>query len=77
MTTKEEHQSHLVYLLIALFGVSILAAIITGDGPTEEDLRMAEYCRMVALYRDDPSTGWPDYEGTFAQQCTPDGKLKE
>lgn len=77
MTGKEVHQKNLAVLLLVLAGFTLVGVLHSCDGPSAEDLQQAEYCRMVALYRDDPSTGWPDYEGSFRQHCTPEGKLKE
>lgn len=50
--------------------------MLVMPGPSEEDAQQAEYCRMVAMYKKNPGTGWPDYERTFATHCTPDGKVR-
>lgn len=68
------HLRDFLALFVFLIGLAILGLM---SGPTEEGFQQARYCYMVALYKNDPSKGWPDYEGTFAQHCRPDGSLKD
>lgn len=50
------------------FGLA--AALFVGwmdkkDQETQEDY----YCQMVALHKQDPSRGWPDYRKIYTQTC--------
>jgi hypothetical protein len=57
------------WLLIAAFVLALLAVLFIAGGEADEDLEKRRYCEMVALYLDDPSTGWPDYRGTYNSEC--------
>jgi len=52
-----------VCVLLALLGV-----VGTWDREDAED-QEALYCHMVHLHRQNPSQGWPDYDGDYAKRC--------
>lgn len=63
--------------LATLKGWAILYSIMFGmlalkacSGPDELEAQQRKYCGMVALNRADPTVGWPDYNGTFDEECT-------
>ena len=37
----------------------------------DEQAQLEHYCDMVKLHKQDPSVGWPDYDGIYAQSCKP------
>lgn len=39
------------------------------DGKHAEDLEQEQYCEMVALYRADPTVGWPDFNESYDREC--------
>ena len=63
--TKRRITRQLIFMVAA-----ILALLAIGlMGPDEVDLEQRRYCEMVALYNQDPSTGWPDYKGIYNSEC--------
>lgn len=56
-------------LIALLVLIVLIIAIAVMRGHDEEDLAQRHYCEMVTLYKQNPSTGWPDYEGTYDQLC--------
>lgn len=65
------------YSICMVVGMAVvLVAVLSFDRGTM-DLEAAQYCDMVHLHQQSAGElGWPDYQGTYAQQCTPDGKLR-
>lgn len=55
------------------FVVGVLLVLLYGAATTPDELALeeAQYCEMVALYRHDPTTGWPDFRHNYAEVCTP------
>lgn len=48
---------------LILFG--LVGAMDAEDEQAQQDL----YCEMVKLHKQDPSTGWPDYDGIYDTAC--------
>lgn len=63
------HRSPWPTVILMLACLAALAWIAGGEA--DEDLEQRRYCEMVALYKQDPSTGWPDYKGTYNSECRP------
>lgn len=55
-----------LFLLGLLLGVAIAWLI---REPSEKDLSEQEYCRMVEMYKQDPTTGWPDFNNNYNEVC--------
>lgn len=62
-------QNHDMALFAALAALAFLLIGAALSGPSEEDLQRQQYCDMVAMNKQDPETGWPDFHGTFEQEC--------
>ena len=63
-------------LTIAALTVVMLAAMYLDKGTVQAE--QEQYCDMVHLFRESKGDlGWPDYQQVYAQQCTPDGKLRQ
>ena len=53
---------------VALF--LIVAFGIAGHFDAEDaQAQLEHYCEMVKLHKQDPSTGWPDYDGIYDTAC--------
>lgn len=66
------------YALLFVVLLMVAAAALLRFGGTAEDMEQRQYCRMVALFEaEGPDVGWPDYRGSFEQECTPEGGVKE
>lgn len=55
--------------VIAYVIVAILLAAKACAGPDPIDQEQAMYCEMVALNKQDPSVGWPDYNHNYQEVC--------
>lgn len=54
-----------------LLGVALALAIAAiGEDPDGAQAELRQYCKMVALNRQDPDLGWPDFHGTYDSECT-------
>lgn len=64
-----------VGLVVAALVLGVLA--LGGFKDAAEDLEQRQYCELVALHKANPDLGWPDFHGTFEQECNADGTVKE
>lgn len=56
-------------ILIAWIVAAVIAAAVLSVGPGEEQADQDQYCEMVALNKQDPSVGWPDYNHNYEEVC--------
>lgn len=56
----------LVSTLFILSALSFGSASDIEVAKNQKDL----YCEMVGLHKTDSTLGWPDFKGTYSQQCS-------
>lgn len=59
------------YTICAILAGLILFALVGTMDAEDEQLQLEHYCEMVKLHKQDPSTGWPDYDGIYREACKP------
>ena len=60
------------YTICAAFlAVLMLFGMVGAMDAEDEQAQLEQYCEMVNLHKQDPSTGWPDYDGIYAESCKP------
>lgn len=64
-----------VALVVAALVAGVLA--ISGFEDGAQAIEQRQYCELVALHKANPDLGWPDFHGTFEQECNADGTVKE
>ena len=70
-------QSNLVLYVILVIVFIILGSMgVSGFKDDSLALQERQYCSLVALHRDNPDIGWPDYEHRFDRDCNADGTVK-
>lgn len=63
------------YCIIGVVVIGLIWLVGYFDDQTST-MDARRYCAQVHRYQQsDGAIGWPDYDGTYATQCTPDGKL--
>lgn len=67
----------MLFILAAWLGACLFGLWLFGSGPTEEEIHLRRYCDMVALHKENPEVGWPDYDKVFDKLCNEDGTVKE
>lgn len=65
----------------ALLTVFTTLLCMVGVGAVDKgtlNLEAAQYCDMVHIHQQTGGEfGWPDYQHVYAEQCTPEGKLRK
>lgn len=51
-----------------LAGLMLLGVMGTMDAE-DAQAQLGHYCEMVKLHNQDPSVGWPDYDGIYHEAC--------
>ena len=59
------------YTICAILAGLILFGLAGTMDAEDEQAQLEHYCEMVKLNKQDPSTGWPDYDGIYAESCKP------
>ena len=59
------------YTICAILAGLILFGLVGAMDAEDEQAQLDRYCGMVKLHKQDPSTGWPDYDGIYAESCKP------
>jgi hypothetical protein len=84
MTTRKSYPKNTAHdpislLIIAtLLMLSAMLALSWRDMlRADTELEQLSYCQMVALHKQDPSKGWPDFKDSFESSCNADGTVKE
>lgn len=57
--------------ICAVLAGLILVGVMGSMDAADEQSELAHYCDMVKLHKNDPSTGWPDYNGIYREACKP------
>lgn len=61
---------------LGIAALALIAMGIAGRMDYEDaEKEAAYYCLMVALHNRDAELGWPDYNGTYMDQCDEVGAL--
>lgn len=55
-------------LCAILAGLLLFGLVGTMDAE-DEKLQLEHYCEMVKLHKQDPTVGWPDYDGIYDTVC--------
>lgn len=55
----------IIFVIVAVLHL----ALEDCTGPDPIDQEQAMYCEMVALNKQDPSVGWPDYNHNYQEVC--------
>ena len=56
----------------------VVAVLVVGKFDRDaQRMEQRQYCDMVALGKQDPDLGWPDFRNVFDAQCNEDGSVKE
>lgn len=56
------------FLILGIVAGLTVSAVLSG--PDELEMEQRQYCEMVALNREDPTLGWPDFNNTYDSECT-------
>lgn len=67
---------HIVLAVLALVFILLGAEAVKDFGKFGENMEQKQYCDLVALHKQNPDLGWPDYAGTFNAECNADGTVK-
>ena len=59
------------YTICAILAVFILFGLVGTMDAEDEQAQLEHYCEMVKLHKQDPSVGWPDYDGIYREACKP------
>lgn len=59
------------YTICAILAGLMLFGVMGTMDAEDEQAQLEHYCEMVKLHKQDPSVGWPDYDGIYAQSCKP------
>jgi len=59
------------YTICAVIAGLLLFGLVGTMDAEDEQAQLEHYCEMVKLHKKDPSTGWPDYDGIYAESCKP------
>ena len=57
--------------ICAVLAGFILFGLVGTMDAEDEQAQLDHYCGMVKLHKQDPSVGWPDYDGIYTQSCKP------
>lgn len=57
------------YTICAFLVGLILFGLVGTMDAEDEQLQLEHYCEMVKLHKQDPSIGWPDYDGIYDTAC--------
>lgn len=52
--------------LLLIFVAILVALVMTGK---DLDNQRQLYCRMVTEHFENPAVGWPDYDGSYKEDC--------
>lgn len=55
----------------------VAVVLLSNFSSYSDDMEQKQYCEMVAMYDEEAGIGWPDFKGTFEDECNPDGSVKE
>ena len=47
----------------------VLFGLVGSMDAEDEQAQLENYCEMVKLHKQDPSVGWPDYDGIYDTAC--------
>ena len=59
------------YTICAIIAGLVLFGLVGTMDAEDEQAQLEHYCEMVKLHKQDPSTGWPDYDGIYDESCKP------
>ena len=59
------------YTICAILAGLILFGLVGAMNAEDEQDQLDRYCEMVKMHKQDPSTGWPDYDGIYREACKP------
>jgi hypothetical protein len=57
------------YIACAILAGLILFGLMGTMDAEYEQAQLERYCKMVQINKNDPSLGWPDYEGIYDASC--------
>jgi hypothetical protein len=59
------------YTICAVIAGLVLFGMVGTMDAEDEQAQLEHYCEMVELHKQNPSQGWPDYDGIYDQSCKP------
>ena len=57
------------YTICAILAGFILFGLVGAMDAEDKQAQLEHYCEMVKLHKQDPSVGWPDYDGIYDTAC--------
>lgn len=74
---QPKYRAGVVVVVLAVLFLVLGVLEVAGIKDRTLELEQASYCRMVALHKQNPELGWPDYAESADAECNEDGTVKE
>ena len=74
---QRSHNNSVLYVALTVVFLILAAMAISGFKDDALAMQDRQYCDLVALHKQNPDLGWPDFDKRFERDCNADGTVKE